>query len=131
MGEAYSSGDCVVTIGGIFDVNPNAIKYEYNYAHEYERGLRRTPARWRMGSKDMSASITLSLDFIAKIERTFGDIAKIKPFPINISFLNNEDFIIKDFIMAKFQGNGREVTSDGELAKEYELFVTQMALNVI
>ena len=35
MGEVYSSGDVVVTVPGMFDVNPSNIEYGYKYSHEY------------------------------------------------------------------------------------------------
>lgn len=135
MGEVYSSGDCVVTLAGMFDINPSAISYNYKYAHEYQRGLKREPRGWRIGSKEMEAKLTLPLDVISVVEKAAkavgGDIVKIKPFPINITFFNDENEAIRDLVIAKFTGNGRDVSNDGELEYEYELFVTGMTLNIL
>jgi hypothetical protein len=131
MGEVYSAGDVVVTIAGLYDVNPSALEYNVKYAHEYQRGIKRTPRGWRMGAKEMDGKITLPLDVIATIESAApkGDIAMIRPFPINVTFANTENVMINDVIMAKFTGNGRNVTSDGELEKELELFVLDIKLH--
>ena len=131
MGEVYSAGDVKVTVAGIYDFDPSAISYSYSYAHEYQRGLKRAPRGWRMGQKDMEGSMTLPLDAVAELEKLFGDIALIRPFPINVTFANFENEMIHDIIYAKFQGNGREVTGDGEIEKEYDLFILDMKLNII
>jgi len=132
MGEVYSAGDVVVTVAGLFDVNPSTIEYNYKYAHEYQRGIKRNPRGWRMGAKEMDGKITLPLDVIAQIELAApnSDIALIKPFPINVTFANTENVLINDVIFAKFTGNGRNVTADGELEKELELFVLDIKLHV-
>ena len=83
-----------------------------------------------MGQKEMEGSMTLALDVVAELEKKFGDIALIRPFPINITFANFENEMIHDIVWAKFQGNGREVTGDGELEKEYELFILDLKLNI-
>jgi hypothetical protein len=132
MHEVYSSGDVTVTIMGIYDINPTSIEYNSSYAHEYQRGLRRDARGWRMGAKEMDAKITLPLDAVAMIEKVIpgGDLALFKPFPIIVTFFNSENILIKDMIMAKFKGNGRAVTNDGEIEKEYELFPTGMLFNI-
>ena len=132
MHEVYSSGDVTVTLNGIYDINPSAIEYNSTYAHEYQRGLRRDARGWRMGAKEMDAKITLPLDAVSIIESAApnGDIALYRPFPIIVTYLNSENEMIKDIITAKFKGNGRSVTNDGEIETEYELFPTEMKFNV-
>lgn len=130
MGEVYSAGDVIVTVAGIYDFDPSAISYSYTYAHEYQRGLKRKPRGWRMGQMEMEGSMTLPLDIVATLEKMFGDIALIRPFPIIVTYANFENEVIRDIIWAKFQGNGREVTDDGELEREYDLFITDIKLNV-
>lgn len=130
MGEVYSAGDAKVTVAGMYDFDPSAISYGYKYAHEYQRGLKRKPRGWRMGAIEYEGSMTLALDIVAELEKMFGDIAKIRPFPINVTYANFENEMIHDIIWAKFTGNKREITNDGELENEYELFVLDMNLNV-
>ena len=132
MGEAYSSGDVVVTAAGMQDVNPNAVSYGYSYAHSTQQGLRRTSRAWRMGPRTNEGSITLPLDVIAEFEKIapLHDIARIRPFPINVVFLNAENEMIRDVVIAKFTGNKRSVSADEDIANEYELFVLDIQLNV-
>ncbi|MDR1459155.1 MAG: hypothetical protein LBI60_02965 [Bacteroidales bacterium] len=131
MGESYSSGDVTVTAGGMQDVNPSAIEYDYKYGHEYEMGLRRKPRAWRMGGIEYTCSITLPLDVVSEFEKVApqGDLAKLRPFPINVFFFNNENEPIMDLIIAKFQGSGRKVNNDDAIEHEFELFVIDMDLN--
>ncbi|WP_418894701.1 hypothetical protein [Limibacterium fermenti] len=132
MGEVYSSGDAVVTLAGMYDINPTAIEYGYSYAHAYQRGIKREPRGWRMGAKDYEGKVTLPLDLVSYIEKFApgGDIARIRPFPINVTFFNAENELINDLVTAKFQGNGRAVTNDGELEREFDLFIIGIKLNV-
>lgn len=132
MGEVYSSGDVVVTLAGLYDINPTAIEYNYNYGHAYQRGIKREPRGYRMGQKEYDGKITLPLDVVSAIEKFApkGDIARIRPFPINVTYFNAENELINDLVVAKFTGNGRNVTGDGELEKELELFVLSIDLNV-
>ncbi len=132
MGEAYSSGDVVVSVAGMFDVNPSSVEYGYSYTHEYQRGIRRDPRAWRMGAKEFEGSITLPLDVVAEFEKIAprGDIAKIRPFPINVVFFNAENEMIRDLVVAKFQGNKRSVTTDGELENQFDLFILDIQLNI-
>lgn len=131
MGEAYSSGDVTVTVAGMRDVNPDAVSYGYTYAHATQQGIRRNPRAWRMGPKTMEGSITLPLDVISEFEKIApnGDIALIRPFPINVTFFNSENEMIKDLVIAKFTGNKRNVGADEDITNEYELFVIGIDLN--
>lgn len=132
MGEVYSSGDVTVTVNGMQDVNPSAIEYGYSYAHEYERGIARKPRGWRMGTLEYTGSITLPLDVIAEFEKNApdGDLARIKPFPINIVYFNDSNDMIRDLVTAKFKGNSRSVATDGELQNQFDLFVLDIKLNI-
>jgi hypothetical protein len=130
LGEEYSSGDVVVTIAGLVDVDPSAIEYDYKYAHTARYGIKRKPRGWNMGKVEYTGKITLPLDVVAEFEKVSGgDIAKIRPFPINVTFANEENDMIHDYIYCKFEGNGRNVKGDDGLEKELDLFVLDMKLN--
>lgn len=133
MGEVYSAGDVTVSMAGMFDVNPSAIEYNTNNAHEYSRGIRRKARGWRMGAEEHDGKLTLPLDIISEFERVApkGRLANIRPFPINVTFFNQDNEMIHDIIIAKFRGQGRNVTADGELEKEFELFVLDIKYNVV
>ena len=131
MGEVYSAGDVKATVAGIYDFDPSAISYGYKYEHVAQYGLKRKPRGWRMGKIEYEHSMTLALDIVADLEKKFGDIALIRPFPVNITFANFENEMIHDLVWAKFTGNKRDVTNDGELENEFEMFVLDMKLNII
>ena len=59
-----------------------------------------------------------------------GSLLKIKPFVITVEFVNEYNIIVVDKIIAKFKNEGREVTGDMGLKKEYELFASSVNLNV-
>lgn len=133
MGEAYSAGDVVVTLAGLFDVNPSAIDYGTTNDHEFQYGLKRKARAWRMGKEAHTGKITLPLDVISSIERAAPKhrLALIKPFPINITFFNDDNEMIHDILIAKFKDQGRDVTADSDLGKELELFVLDIQYNVV
>lgn len=132
MHQAYSAGDVTVTLMGWYDINPTSIEYSYKYQHEYQRGLRREPWAYRIGQKEMEGKITLPIEASSILERIApnSNLVMIKPFPIIVTFFNDENLLITDVIEAKFQGSGRSVTNDSELEYEYELFITNIQLNV-
>ncbi len=132
MGEAYSSGDVVITIAGMRDIDVDSISYNYSYAHAKQQGIRRKGRAWRMGPREEGCTVGIPIDVIAEFEKIApgGDIARIRPFPINVVFLNAENEMIRDIIIAKFQGNGRQVSPDENVTYEYELFVLDIQLNI-
>jgi hypothetical protein len=85
-----------------------------------------------MGAKNYEGSITLPLDLASEFEKIapFGDIARIRPFPINVVYFNAENEQIRDLVIAKFQGNKRSVSNDGELENQYDLFILDIQLNI-
>ncbi len=133
MGESYSAGDVVVTVPGMYDVNPIAVSYGSSYEHKRNHGIKRKARSWSMGKEELEGKLTLPLDVIAEFEKIApnGDLALIRPFPASICFFNAENDMIRDLVMWKFTGNKREVTADGELANEFEMFVTSLQLNIL
>lgn len=131
MGEVYSAGDVIVTMAGMHDVNPSSIEYDTKNAHEYSRGIKREARGWRMGAEEQTCKVTLPIDVIASFEKIApsGKLSKLRPFPISVVLFNAENEMIEDYILAKFQGNGRKISPDSELEYDYELFVLDMVLN--
>ena len=67
---------------------------------------------------------------IAPLERVSGGLLKIKPFTITVEFVNEFNEIVVDKIVAKFKNEGREVTGDMGLEKQYDLFALSVKLRV-
>jgi len=129
-GKAYDSVDVQVTIAGV-PIDVEEITYEKKQEHQnnYSLGSKK-PTSWSMGKEEYSCTITIPMHAISPIEKAAGgDLTKIKPFAINVTFVNDYNDIVNDTIIAKFQNQGREVTGDMGLKKQYELFVLDMDLN--
>lgn len=129
-GKAYDSADVKVQINGV----PQEVK-SLSYGNEQEHQLNHTlgvdATSWSWGKKTPAASMTIMMhDIIALETAAGGDILKIKPFVITVEFVNEFNVVVVDKVIAKFKSDGREVTGDMGLEKQYELFALKVNLNV-
>ena len=130
-GKAYDSADVQTLINGIpWEVEE--ISYGMTQEHQlnYQLGSEK-PSSWSQGKEEYSCSVTVPMHAIAALERVApgGRLTKIRPFYINVSFVNDYNDIVNDTILAKFKDQGREVTGDMGLKKQYELFVLDIDFN--
>lgn len=127
--KAYDSGDVDVFIGGE-PIDIKEITYETEQEHQLNHTLKNSATSWSMGKKTHTASITLMMEDAVVLEKAAGgDLLAIKPFDINVSFVNDYNEVINDTITAKFMKQGREVTGDMGLNKQYDLFVLDIKYN--
>ena len=75
--------------------------------------------------------MTVAMHNITPLERVSGGLLKIKPFTITVEFVNEYNEIIVDKIIAKFKNEGREVTGDMGLEKQYDLFALSVELGIV
>lgn len=129
-GKAYDSADVRVQINGI-PLEVKAISYGNEQEHQLNYALSPHPTSWSMGKITPSASMTVAMHNITPLERVSGGLLKIKPFTITVEFVNEYNEIIVDKIIAKFKNEGREVTGDMGLEKQYELFALSVELGVL
>lgn len=123
-GKAYDSGDVVVNMLGNPDVEVNEIAYETSQEHQKNYGLKRKATSWSKGKIDDTCSVTLPMDEIVGIEKAAGgNLLDIKPFDINVSFVDEYNEIVNDTITCKFQKQGRDVNGEMGLSKQFEMFV--------
>jgi len=128
--KAYDSGDVVVTALGNIINEVEELSYNTAQAHQLNYGLKHDPQSWSMGKKTPSATITLPMHEAVAIEAAAGgDLLKIKPFDINVTFTNEYNVIVNDTITCKFMNQGREITGDMNLKKQYELFAMHIDPN--
>ena len=129
-GKAYDSGDVIVNMLGNPDSEVSEITYETSQEHQKNYSLKRKARTWSMGKIDDSCSITFPMTEIVAIEKAAkGDLLSIKPFDINVSFVDEYNEIINDTITCKFQSQGREVTGEMGLGKQFEMFVLNIDYN--
>jgi hypothetical protein len=74
--------------------------------------------------------MTMRLASISAIEKAAGSkLTKIKPFEINVTFVNEDNDIINDTLLVKFMNQGRDVPNEMDLKKQFTLFVLDIDYN--
>ncbi len=128
--KAYDSADVDCFINGK-PINIAEIAYDVEQEHQLNYTLKADPTSWSKGKKSYSGSVTLMMEDAVELEDTAnGDLLAIKPFDITVQYVNEYNKIVTDVITAKFQKQGREVTGDMGLQKQYDLFVMGIKFNV-
>lgn len=127
--KAYDSGDVNVFINGI-PINVTEISYETEQEHQVNHTLHNDASSWSRGKKTHTGSIGLMMeDAVVLEDAANGDLIGIQPFDINVTYTNEFNKIVNDTITAKFMKQGREVTGDMGLQKQYDLFVLDIKYN--
>lgn len=122
-GKAYDSGDVVISILGAIESEVYDISYNTTQVHQRNRGLANDAHSWSMGDIDHTASITLSLAAVSKLEKLAnGNLLALAPFDINVSFINEFNDLINDTLVVKFQSQGRTVDGGMDIKQQFELF---------
>lgn len=132
-GKAYDSGDVQVTVFGRLDWEATGINYNTEQEHQANHSLGGNEmSSFSMGKITHSGDITLRLASASAIEKAAGgNLLSVKPFKINVTYVNDENDIINDTLLVKFQSQGREVGGDMDLKKQYTLFVLDVEYNNI
>ena len=127
--KAYDSGDVDVFINGV-PVNVVEISYDTEQEHQVNHTLGDEATSWSKGKKTHTGTITLMMEDAVQLEDAAnGDLLGMKPFDINVTFANEFNKIVNDTITCKFSKQGREVTGDMGLQKQYDLFVLGIKYN--
>ncbi len=130
-GKAYDSADVKCQINGV-PINVKSLSYGNEQDHQLNHTLGIDATSWSWGKKTPSASMTLMMTDIIPLETASGgDILKIKPVTLTVEFVNEFNMIVVDKIIFKFKNDGREVTGDMGLEKQYDLFALSVSLNVL
>lgn len=129
-GKAYDSGDVIVNMLGNPDVDVSEVTYGTTQEHQKNYGLKRKARSWSAGKIDDTCSITFPMEEVVAIENAAGgNLLSIKPFDINVTFIDEYNEIINDTITCKFQSQGRDVNGEMGLGKQYEMFVLDISYN--
>ena len=128
--KAYDSGDVEVFINGI-PVNITEVSYDTEQEHQLNYTLKNAPTSWSKGKKSFTGTLTLMMEDAVRLEDSAenGDLLAIKPFDVNVTFVNEYNKVVNDTLIAKFMKQGREVTGDMGLQKQYDLFVMDIRYN--
>ncbi|HBJ10074.1 MAG TPA: hypothetical protein DDY73_13835 [Coprobacter fastidiosus] len=124
-GKAYDGGNVEVTALGNIWEHVTELSYGTTQEHQLNHTISSNrAASWSMGKVEHTASITILVAGIAPIEKAAGgDLLSIKPFDINVTYVDEYNEVINDTITAKFSSQGRSVTTEMGLAYQYDLFV--------
>lgn len=130
-GKSYDSGDVIIAMFGRIDYEVTEITYGTEQEHQRNHSLGSNEGTsYSMGKITHTASMTLRLASSSAIEKAVGgNLLKIKPFDINVTFVNEDNDIINDTLTVKFQNMGREVGGDQDLKKQFTLFVLDIKYN--
>lgn len=130
-GRAYDSGDVYVAIFGRIDYEVTELTYGTDQEHQPNHSLGSNKlTSYSMGKITNTATITLRLASTSILEKAVGgDLLSIKPFNINVTCVNDDNDIVNDTLLVKFQNQGREVGGDMDLKKQFTLFVLDIDYN--
>jgi hypothetical protein len=130
-GKAYDSVDCECFINGVTTEITSAT-YGNEQEHQLNWTLGQNASSWSSGKRTPSCSIGIMMNDIVPIELATkgGSILDIKPFWMIFTFTNEFNVIVTDKVLVKFQNEGREVTGQMGLKKEYTMFALEVKLNV-
>lgn len=130
-GEAFDSGDVQIAMFGSIGYEVTEITYNTEQEHQKNFALGSNKASsWSKGKIDDSATMTLRLASAGAIEKAArGDLLAVKPFTINVTYVNASNDIINDTLTVKFMNQGREVGGDMDLKKQFNLFVISIVYN--
>jgi hypothetical protein len=119
-GQNYGWGDITVNINGLPVVGITAIKYEEEQEKENIYGAGRYPVSRGKGRVKSMASITLMVEVVMAIAKAApkGQLHRIAPFPIVVSYQPEAGPIVTDVIMnCEFKKQTRDF-KEGDMKKE-------------
>lgn len=129
-GKAYDSGDVEVFINGV-PLEVESITYGNEQEHQLNYGLSNTPTSWSRGKITPSCTIGVMMHNMTPIEMAAGGkLLSIAPFNILVTYTNEFNVIVTDELLVKFKSEGREVTGEMGLKREYEMFALRVDMNV-
>lgn len=130
-GKAYDSADMEVFISGV-TVEVTTATYGNEQEHQLNFGTGSNASSWSKGKKTPSVTLGFMMHDIVPIELAAkgGSILDIAPFYVIVTFTNEYNIIVTDRLLVKFQNEGREVTGEMGLKKEYAMFALKVELNI-
>jgi hypothetical protein len=131
-GKAYDSADVEAFFNGVV-VEITSATYGNEQEHQLNWTLGSDPTSWSSGKKTPACVLGIMMHDIVPIEKAAkgGSILKLKPFDVVITFTNEYNVIVTDRLLVKFMSEGREVTGDMGLKKDYTMFALSVELGVV
>lgn len=128
--KSYDSADVEIFIEGVI-TEVTSVTYGNEEENQLNYTLGKKATSWSSGKITPSCSMGFMMHDIVPIEAASGgSILNLKPFNVVVTFTNEFNQIITDKLLVKFQNEGREVTGEMGLKKEYTMFALEVNLNV-
>ncbi len=131
-GKAYDSVDVKCSLNGI-DLEVTSLTYGNEQEHQLNWTIGSSEGTsWSTGKRTPSATMGVMMHDITPIEIASAgkSILDIKPFYLIVSFTNDYNLPVVDRLLVKFQNDGRDVTGEMGLKKDYTLFALKVNLNM-
>ena len=130
-GKAYDSVDCEAFLDGV-PLEIISATYGNEQEHQLNFTLGQNATSWSKGKRTPNCTIGIMMHDIVPIELAAKgrSILDIPPFYMIFTFTNEFNVIVTDKVLVKFQNEGREVTGEMGLKKEYSMFALEVKLNV-
>lgn len=131
-GKSYASADVQVSMFGSIDYEVTKLSYSVSQSNTANYSLgSASPTSYSMGKKTYTAEMTIAVKSLARIEKAAGgDLLSIKPFPIVVTYVDDENEIIKDTLLVKFAKQGKSAELDKDVETSIELFCLDIKFNV-
>lgn len=131
-GKSYGNADVQIAMLGSVDYEITKLSYSVSQDNKANYSLgSASPTSYSLGNKTYEASMTMRLKSLSQIEKAAGgDILSIKPFPVVVTYVDDENEIIIDKLLVKFKKAGRQVGDGDEVETDMELFCLDIEFNV-
>lgn len=131
-GKSYASADVQVSMFGSIDYEVTKLSYSVSQSNTANYSLgSASPTSYSLGKKTYTAEMTIAVKSLARIEKAAGgDLLSIKPFPIVVTYVDDENEIIKDTLLVKFAKQGKSAELDKDVETSIELFCLDIKFNV-
>ena len=130
-GKAYDAGDVLIAMFGSISYEVTEISYSTEQEHQMNHSLGSNKgSSWSAGKITNSGSMTIRMASASAIEKAAGgNLLAVKPFNINVTFVNEYNDIVNDTLTVKFQDQGRAVDGGMDLKRQYNLFILDIDFN--
>ena len=132
-GNHYGWAQVELSINGITIADVVSISYEETQERELVFGAGNRPTGYGDGNIECSASVTLKMEAVQKLQEISPDgrLQSIPPFEISVSFLNPQNDIVTDTLRnCLFTTNKRDLNqNDKSFDVDLDLLVTHIEWN--
>ena len=131
-GKSYAFADVQISMFGSIDYEITKLSYDVTQANNANYSLgSASPTSYSLGKKEYKAEMTIAAKSLAKIEKACGgDLLSIKPFPIVVSYVDDENEMITDTLLVSFSKQGKSAELEKDVETTVELFCLDIKFNV-